>query len=67
MLNNWIGMDTSTQVARKEKAKQLRRCRKYLAVARQIGLTEKSTTVRYWTQALADWRALPVKAIALKD
>ena len=64
MISSWYHMDASTQMARNEKAKQLRRCRHYLSVARQIGLTEKSTTVRYWTQALAEWRAMPIYLIA---
>ena len=64
MIENWLYMDADTQAARNEKAKQLRLCRKYLAIAKQQGLSAKSTTVRYWTQALAEWRAMPIYAIS---
>ena len=44
--------------ARTLKARQIRICRHYLAVAKRLGLSPKSTTVRYWTETLADWRAM---------
>ena len=56
-------MDAQTQASRNEKAKQLRLCRHYLAVGKQQGLSPKSTTVRYWTQLLTEWRAIPIRGI----
>ena len=56
-------MDAQTQAARNHKADQLRLCRRYLAKANRIGLTDKSTTVRYWKQTLAEWRAMPIRGI----
>ena len=50
--------------ARNLKARQIRICRHYLAVAKGLGLGSKSTTVRYWTDTLAEWRALSIKEIA---
>ena len=51
--------------ARNLKARQIRICRHYLAVAKQqLGLGPKSTTVRYWTDTLEDWRATPIAEIA---
>ena len=52
-----------TQVARDRKSKQLRLARKYLATARLLGLPDDSTTVRYWSAHLADWRGIPITAI----
>ena len=53
---HWIGMDTQTRENRNRKARQIRNCRKYLTVAKQMGLTEKSTTVRFWKQQLQELR-----------
>ena len=64
MAIHWIGIDARTQNARREKAKQIRICRHYLARAKQQGLSEKSTTVRYWRHTLAEWRAEPIFVIA---
>lgn len=36
--------------ARNLKAHQIRTCRKYIRVAQSLGLTEASTSIRYWTQ-----------------
>lgn len=60
MINNWIDMDAKTQNRRDEKARQIRICRRYLAVAKQLELSEKSTTVRYWKATLAEWQAVVV-------
>ena len=50
--------------ARTLKARQIRICRHYLAVAKNIlGLGPKSTTVRYWTDTLAEWRAISIEEI----
>lgn len=49
---NWIGMDTETQTKRNRKAREIRNCRKYIAYAKSQGLSEKSTTLRYWKQQL---------------
>ena len=64
MTMNWIGMDTRTQEARRRKAKEIRICRYYLEVAKKSGLSEKSTSVRYWRHTLAEWRATPLFVIA---
>ena len=62
---NWIGMDTHTQQARQRKAYNIRLCRKYLRRALNVlGLSEKSTTVRFWRNALAEHRTEPVWQIA---
>ena len=53
---NWIGMDTETIVYRQQKAREIRICRKYLRRAKAMGLTPKSTTVRYWTRVLEELR-----------
>ncbi|MYC75724.1 hypothetical protein F4X10_08180 [Candidatus Poribacteria bacterium] len=49
--------------ARNLKAQQIRLCRKYLRVAQSLGLTEKSTSIRYWTQRLLEWRTMPIHSI----
>lgn len=49
--------------ARKLKAQQIRLCRKYLRIARSLGLTETSTSIRYWTQRLQEWRTTPIHFI----
>lgn len=50
--------------ARNLKARQIRICRHYLAVAKRLGLSSESTTVRYWTDTLANWRAMSVIEIS---
>ena len=64
MAINWVDMKAATQNARNEKARQLRLCRQYLAKAEKQGLSEKSTTIRYWRMMLAEWRAEPIEVIA---
>ena len=64
MITNWIGMSAATQAARKRKSDEIRLCRHYLASAKQQGLSEKSTSVRYWRMMLAEWRAEPIFVIA---
>ena len=64
MITNWLDMDAATQQARNEKARQIRLCRHYLSGALKQGLSEKSTTVRYWRMTLAQWRAEPIWVIA---
>lgn len=54
---NWVGMDTKTVEGRKAKAREIRICRKYLTVAKQMGLTPNSTTVRFWNLRLQEVRA----------
>ena len=49
--------------ARNLKAQQIRLCRKYIRAAQSLGLTEKSTSIRYWTQQLQEWRAIPIPFI----
>ena len=49
--------------ARNLKAQQIRMCRKYIRVARSLGLTETSTSLRYWTQQLQEWRTTPIHFI----
>ena len=61
--NQWRGMDTRTQQARTLKAKKLRECRLYLKRVLEMGLSEKSASVRFWRKELADWRAAPIYAI----
>ena len=61
---NWIGMDAATQQARNRKSDEIRSCREYLAKAKKQGLSEKSTTIRYWRMTLAQWRAEPIWVIA---
>ena len=54
--------------ARNLKARQLRICRHYLAVAKQqLRLGPKSTTIRYWTDTLENWRATPIAEIAARS
>lgn len=53
----------TVQDARNLKARQIRTARKYLFVAKRLGLSEKSTSVKYWTQALQNWRNLRIDAI----
>lgn len=50
----------TTQERRDEKARQIHICRHYLAVAKQLGLSDTSTTVRYWKGRLAECREIPV-------
>ena len=64
MINSWIGMRADTKQARRRKAKEIRTCRRYLAEAEKQGLSEKSTTVRYWRNTLAAWQAEPIRKIA---
>ena len=64
MISNWVDMKAATQNARNEKARQLRLCRHYLSRAKKQGLSEKSTTIRYWRMMLAEWRAEPIESIA---
>ena len=64
MINSWIGMRADTKQARRKKAKEIRICRHYLAEAKKQGLSEKSTTIRYWRMMLAEWRAEPIESIA---
>ena len=44
------------QEARDRKALEIRICRKYLGVAKSLGLSNKSPTVRFWRQTLENWR-----------
>ena len=44
------------QEARNRKAKEIRICRKYLYIAKSLGLSDKSPTVRFWMQMLDEWR-----------
>ena len=53
----------TVQDARNLKAKQIRTARKYLSVAKRLGLSEKSTSVKHWTQVLEDWRFITIEAI----
>ena len=50
--------------ARNLKARQIRICRHYLAVAKRLELGPQSPTVRYWTNTLENWRATPIAEIA---
>ena len=50
----WVGMDKQALENRKRKAREIRTCRKYLKRATEMGLTENSTTVRFWTQRLQE-------------
>ena len=62
---NWVNMDSATQQARQRKAYNIRLCRHYLHRALSVmGLSEKSTTVRFWRAELALWQAEPVWQIA---
>ena len=63
MINSWIGMRADTKQARHKKAKEIRLCRHYLAEAKKQGLSEKSTTIRYWRMTLAAWRAEPMRVV----
>ena len=49
--------------ARNLKAQQIRMCRKYIRTARSLGLTETSTSLRYWTRQLQEWRTTSVHFI----
>ena len=51
------------QEARDKKAFEIRICRKYLNRAKSLGLSDKSPTVRFWTETLEDWRWTPVAEI----
>ena len=51
------------QVARDRKAKHLRIGCKHLSVARRLGLSEKSTTFRYWSAFLSQWQQTPIDVI----
>ena len=51
------------QEARDKKAFEMRLCRKYLGVAKSLGLSEKSPTVRFWRKTLDDWRWTPIAEI----
>ena len=54
--------------ARNLKAQQIRLCRHYLTVAKKtLGLGPESTTVRYWTDTLENWRAMPIAEIAARS
>jgi len=54
--------------ARNLKAQQIRICRHYLAIAKNtLGLSPESTTVRYWTDTLKTWRAMPIAEIAARS
>lgn len=52
--------DKLVQAARDMKARQIRLCRSYLAKAKSLKLSPKSTSVRYWTNELNGWRELPI-------
>ena len=56
MIDNWVHMDAETQTARNLKANKLRECRKYLRRAQGMGLSEKSTSIRYWRGEIAALR-----------
>ena len=64
MIDNWKGMDANTQRARTLKAKKLRECRMYLHRVLEMGLGDRSTSVRFWRKELSDWRNAPIYAIA---
>ena len=51
------------QEARNRKAVEIRLCRKYLNVAKSIGLSEKSPTVRFWRQTLENWQWTEIEEI----
>ena len=53
----------TVQQARNLKAQQIRKCREYLRRANALGLTPKSTSVRYWTQELQAWRLIPIPTL----
>ena len=55
--------DMTEQEARDRKAKEMRLCRKYLGVAKSLGLSDESPTVRYWTQELDEWRWTDIEEI----
>ena len=58
-----VGMDAGTQSARNLKAEKIRECRKYLHRAQGMGLSEKSTSVRYWRKQVQEWRETEIDAL----
>ena len=56
----------TVQQALNLKAQQIRKCRKYLERANDLGRTEKTPSVRYWTQELQEWRILPIPTLMAK-
>ena len=64
MINNWQGMDKATRQARTLKAKKLRECRMYLHRVLDMGLGDRSTSVRFWRKELAEWKNTPIFSIA---
>ena len=50
--------------ARKKKSLEIRKCRHYLRVAKQINLTEKSATIKGWRRELQIVRETPLTEIA---
>ena len=53
----------TVQPARNLKAQQIRKCRKYLRRASDLGLTSNATSVRYWIQELQAWRMIPIPTL----
>ena len=53
----------TVQQARNLKAQQIRKCRKHLRRASDLGLTPNATSVRYWAQEPHDWRLIPIPTL----
>ena len=61
-IKNEKGMTVAA--ARKKKCSEIRRCRHYLSVAKQMALSEKSATVKGWRRQLQIVRETPLTVIA---
>ena len=57
---NQINHDKLEQAARDMKDQEIQLCQQYLARAEGMGLSDKSPTIRKWTNLLTEWQELPI-------
>ena len=52
--------DKLKQAAQDMKDQEIQLCEEYLARAKGMGLSDKSPSIRFWTNQLTEWQELPV-------
>ena len=65
---NQTNYDKLKQAAQDMKADEIRLCEQYLARVKNMGLSDKSTSIGKWTNLLTEWQELPIYlAMQTKD